>query len=180
MLGDNAIMAPNFLVRHAKPEDAPRLAVLATQVWLHTYATQGVSSVIADFVLAELTPEAFASKLSNPTITILVAERDAHCLGLAVIHLDMPCVAAPAATVELATLYVQVHCNGQGIGSRLLKDAQALANAHALSPLWLTVNAQNGAAIDFYIRHRFQRAGTAQFVLGGVAHENLVMLSPQI
>lgn len=169
-------MDTNYLVRRAQPDDAPRLAVLAAQVWMHTYATQGVSSVIADYVLAELTPQAFLAQLSKPAITILVAERDAHFLGFAVIQSDMACTSAPTATVELATLYVQAHCMGQGIGSRLLHDARALAATHSSGGLWLTVNAQNVAAIDFYIHHDFQRVGTADFVLGGVAHQNLVLL----
>ena len=173
---DNASMSAPYDVRLSQPEDAPRLAVLAAQVWLHTYAKEGVSSVIADYVLAELTPRAFAAKFGNAAITILVAERDAHFLGLAVVQSGTVCASAPAATVELATLYVQAHCKGQGIGSRLLKDAQALAVAQAGSRLWLTVNAQNAAAIDFYTRHNFQQVGTAHFVLGGVAHENLVLL----
>ena len=59
-------MNPNYNIRHAELADAPRLAVLAAQVWMHTYATQGVSAVIADYVLAELTPQAFAAKLSDP------------------------------------------------------------------------------------------------------------------
>ncbi len=167
-------MSSPYDVRYAKPDDAPRLAVLAAQVWMHTYATQGVSSVIADYVLAELTPQAFAAKLSNPAITILVAERNAHLLGLAVVELGTVCASAPA-TVELATLYVQAHCEGQGIGSRLLHDAQALATSIAGSGLWLTVNAQNAVAIDFYTHHNFQRVGSANFILGGVAHENWVM-----
>jgi ribosomal protein S18 acetylase RimI-like enzyme len=163
-------------IRHAQPEDAPRIAVLAAQVWLHTYATQGVSSVIADYVLAELTPQAFAAKLANPATTVLVAERDAHLLGLAVIQSGATCANDPAATVELATLYVQAHCKGQGVGSRLLLEARAVAASNAGSRLWLTVNAQNDAAIGFYAHHNFHRVGTADFVLGGVAHENLVML----
>ena len=169
-------MNPHYDIRRAQPDDAPRLAVLATQVWMHTYATQGVSSVIADYVLAELTPQAFKAKLNKPTTTILVAERDAHLLGFAVLQADTLCSAAPTATVELATLYVQAHCKGQGIGSCLLKDAQTLADEQAGSRLWLTVNAQNAAAIDFYNHHRFERVGTAHFKLGGIAHENLVML----
>lgn len=171
-------MNPSYNVRYAELADAPRLAVLAAQVWMHTYATQGVSASIADYVLAELTPQAFVAKLSDPANTMLVAERDAHLLGLGVVRLNMPCASAPTATVELSTLYVLAHYKGLGIGSRLLKDAQALAAAQARSPLWLTVNAQNLAAINFYMHHHFQRVGTAYFVLGGVAHKNLVMLSP--
>lgn len=169
-------MRSPYDVRYARPDDAPRLGVLAAQVWMHTYALQGVSSAIADYVLAKLTPQAFEAQLGNPAITILLAERDAHLLGFAVVQSGTPCASLPAATVELVTLYVQAHSSGQGIGSRLLQDARALVASHTDSGLWLTVNAQNAAAIEFYARHNFQQVGTAQFILGGVSHANLVML----
>lgn len=174
-LGDNGGMTPGYRIRHARPDDAPRLAVLAAQVWMHTYAKDGVSHIIAGYVLTEMTPQVYAAKLCNPAITILVAERDVHLLGFAVVQSGLVCANAPQATMELTSLYVQAHCKGQGMGSRLLHDARALAAAHASSRLWLTVNAQNVAAIDFYTHRNFQRVSTADFVLGGVAHENWVM-----
>ena len=39
----------NYYVRHAQFEDSPRLEVLAAQVWLHTYAKEGVSSAVVDW-----------------------------------------------------------------------------------------------------------------------------------
>lgn len=49
-------MHADTVVRAGRPADAPMLAALATQVFLHTYATRGVSAVIAARVLAEFTP----------------------------------------------------------------------------------------------------------------------------
>jgi hypothetical protein len=42
-------------IRSGRSEDANRLAVLAAQVWLHTYATGGITADIAEYVLHELT-----------------------------------------------------------------------------------------------------------------------------
>ena len=50
-------MRQSFHVRPGVAEDAGRLAVLAAQVWLHPYATEGLSPEIAEYVLAHLTPE---------------------------------------------------------------------------------------------------------------------------
>ena len=47
---------------HIRPPiaaDAPALAALSIQVWLDTYATEGVSDLIARYVLDEFTPAAF-------------------------------------------------------------------------------------------------------------------------
>ena len=45
-------MRQSFHVRLGVAEDAGRLAVLVAQVWLHTYATDGISPEIAAYVLA--------------------------------------------------------------------------------------------------------------------------------
>ncbi|MFY8192606.1 MAG: hypothetical protein ACOVKF_05625 [Limnohabitans sp.] len=37
----------NTIIRTARVDDAACIAVLATQVWLHTYATQGISAAIS-------------------------------------------------------------------------------------------------------------------------------------
>jgi hypothetical protein len=54
-------------IRSGRSEDANRLAVLAAQVWLHTYATGGITADIAEYVLHELTPEKYLALLNDPT-----------------------------------------------------------------------------------------------------------------
>jgi hypothetical protein len=52
--------------RLALPSDALCLSVLATQVFLDTYATQGIRPAIAREVRQYLSEEAFAEILSHP------------------------------------------------------------------------------------------------------------------
>jgi ribosomal protein S18 acetylase RimI-like enzyme len=40
---------------------------------------------------------------------------------------------------------------------------------------WLTVEAGNSRAIDFYLRHGFTRIGSTDFVIADQAYENYVM-----
>jgi hypothetical protein len=46
-------------IRAGRTGDVDRLAVLAAQVWLHTYATDGINDEIAQYVLSELRPEKY-------------------------------------------------------------------------------------------------------------------------
>lgn len=163
-------------IRPGQPADAGPLAALATQVFLHTYATQGVSAVIAAHVLSEFTVAKFQAVLARETSTVLVAEQHAHLLGYANIEFGVTCPARSASTVELATLYVQAHFVGQGVGSALLARAQTLAWQRTQQPLWLTVNAQNARAIGYYAARGFSKIGIAQFVLGDESHENHVLV----
>ncbi len=169
-------MSHSSTVRDAVTTDASRLAVLATQVWLHTYATDGVSPDIAKYVLSQLTPEMFSSTLADPTVKVLVAEFGDNLVGFAVVKVGVPCESSDLSSTELQTLYVQEHFIGQGVGRSLLKACEAHARVTAGTPLWLTVNARNANAISFYGRQGYERVGTAYFVLGEGRHENHVML----
>jgi len=173
-------MRQRFHIRLGVTEDARRLAVLATQVWLHTYATDGISMEIAAYVLAHLTPETYAQVLRDPSTQVLVALHAQHVVGLAVVRFAMPCPDQPALTAELQTLYVQEHFLRQGVGSLLLAAAEDLARRRAHSRLWLTVNATNGRAIAFYDRKGYTQVGTAYFVLGTERYANHVLVGPAV
>lgn len=169
-------MAHESRIRIGRQDDTSRLAVLATQVWLHTYATAGIDDEIAHYVLAEFTPDRFSARLNDPDTHVFVAEHGQGLVGVAVVRLGMPCPAGTIAKAELQTLYVQEHFIGQGVGKALLGAAEAAARQRSGGPLWLTVNARNARAIAFYGRRGYEKVGTATFVLGEGRHENHVLV----
>ncbi|MDP2370013.1 GNAT family N-acetyltransferase [Rhodoferax sp.] len=150
--------------------------MLATQVWLHTYATDGVSTEIADYVLAELTPARFTAALRDASIRVRIADHNNNLAGFSLVKFNATCPQARSAVAELQTLYVQAHFIGTGLGKRLLQDAETVARKHANTALWLTVNAQNRRAIDFYDHLGYRKVGTTYFVLGTQRHENHVLV----
>jgi ribosomal protein S18 acetylase RimI-like enzyme len=162
----------NPTIRGAQASDASCLAVLATQVWLHTYATAGISPEIANYTLTQLTPEKYLSVLDDASSHLLVAEYGGNLIGFAVVKFGEPCPANSKSCAELQTLYVQAHFVGQGVGRQLLQAAEAIAS----TPLWLTVNVSNANAIAFYSRQGYTKVGTAYFVLGESQHENHVLI----
>ena len=163
-------------IRVGRSEDASRLAVLATQVWLHTYATEGISRDIAEYVLRELTPEKYGALLIDPACHVVVAEQAKNLVGLAVVRFGVPCPAGNNSAAELQTLYVQEHFVGRGIGKLLLEAAESKARRHTNTALWLSVNAKNAAAIAFYAHQGYAKVGTTFFVLGEGRHENHVLV----
>lgn len=171
-------MPPDYHLRLACPDDASMLAVLATQVWLHTYATEGISTDIAGYVLSALTPDQYRASMQMPSVRLLVAERQGALIGFAQLHLAMPCPCSAAFTAELQTLYVQAPFIGHGVGKALLQAADALARAQGGTALWLTVNAGNRHAVDFYARQGYTQIGTTYFELGDTRHENHVLAGP--
>ncbi|MBI3229102.1 MAG: GNAT family N-acetyltransferase [Burkholderiales bacterium] len=166
----------SFSLRPARADDSAKLAALALQVWLHTYAAKGISDAIANYVHSELTPAKFAQLLNEAHL--VVAEQDGNLLGYAAIKIGRPWENYAASTVELATLYVQAHYTGKNIGTQLLQYASAWAQQQHQQPLWLMVNAQNENAIRFYHKHGYTKIGTHYFKLEDGEYENHVLLGP--
>jgi diamine N-acetyltransferase len=167
-------------IRKSDHQDAEKLAALAIQVWLRTYATEGISSVISRYVLSEFTPEKFSALISEKSCAVFVAEKDKNLTGYATVKVGTLCPVPSSAKIELATLYVQEPFIGTGIGRSLLGHAQQWAKESASSPIWLTANSRNKRAIDFYAKHQYTKIGITHFNLGNEKHENLVRVGPSV
>lgn len=165
-----------MLIRHGDHRDAESLCALAIQVWLHTYAIEGISSLIARYVLSRFTPNNFEALLREKSSAVFVAEIDHNLVGYATVTGGALCPAPTSAKAELATLYVQEHFMGQGIGHALLVHAQRWARQRERSHLWLTTYSQNRRAIAFYTKHGYTKIDVTLFELGTEKHENVVLV----
>ncbi len=163
-------------IRPACLEDAQNLAALAIQVWLHTYATEGIRDALSAYVLATFTPEAFRRRMGEPSHGLLVAEENGHLVGYADVDFDAPREDVPGVCTELATLYVQEHFAGRGIGTRLMAACAEEARRRNGDPtFWLSVYHRNAKALAFYRKHGFTERGAFDFEFGGERHRNLVL-----
>ena len=101
-------MPVDFTLRPAQREDALCISGLATQVFLDTYATDGMRSDLAEEALSVYAPEQFRQRLEDPHRNLLLAERNGHLLGFAEIARNTrPPLAGLADGMELVRLYVQ-------------------------------------------------------------------------
>jgi diamine N-acetyltransferase len=166
----------NAIIRAGRVDDAACIAVLATQVWLHTYATKGISAEISHYTRNQLIPETYLSLLNDPLARLWVAELDGYLIGFMVVKFGVPCPVRSSASAELQTLYVQEHFVGQGVGRQLLWVAEEMARSQSDMPLWLTVNAENVRAVGFYEHHGYTQQGTSDFILGHQRHKNDVFI----
>ncbi len=164
-----------MLIRQGERRDAENLSALAIQVFLHTYATEGISSSISRYVLSEFSADKFATLLSEKSSAVLVAEIGENLVGYAKVDVGTQCPAITNAKVELATLYVQESFLGKGVGRELLNEAERWARQRTNASIWLTVNSKNARAIAFYAKHGYTQLGITHFVLGNEKHENLVL-----
>ena len=163
------------ILRPAIAADALCLSVLAMQVFLDTYATEGIRPAIAREVLAGYSEAVFLEAIASPDTRFCVAERAGHLIGFAHVTLLATHELAPAGTqAELLRLYVQEPFTALGVGSRLLARAERMAVAEKADVLWLTPWVHNHRAIGFYLARGYQDHGLTHFVFEGEAHENRV------
>lgn len=163
-------------LRPAAPEDAITIAALAVQVFLDTYATEGVRPDLAREAFAEYAAEAFATRLQEPSRRFVLAEQASGLIGFAEIQ-ACP-LAAPAGAVigaELVRLYVQPKAQGRGVGSCLLQAAEQAAAAAALGCVWLTAWEGNHRARGFYSSRGYQDVGATVYSFQGLPYANRVL-----
>ena len=164
------------VIRAAVAQDAEQIATLGMQVWLHTYATAGVSREMAQYVLKEFTAAKMTLAIKDTSKLLVVAETPKNIVGYAVTAVGNVCPSRPAMHIELATLYVQEPFKGQGTGSALLGEVEHLVAQRSGTGLWITVNASNYPAIEFYAKRKYTKVGTAYFEPGSKKHENHVLI----
>ena len=159
--------------RAALPADALCLGVLSTQVFLDTYATQGIRAAVAREVLALHSVAAYDALLADPGVTLLVAECAGHLVGFSQVAdgVGHALVAQPAAS-ELRRLYVQEPFTGRGVGRDLLRQAEKAAAARGADLLWLTAWEGNARALQFYPRCGYDDLGRTVYTIDGEDYPN--------
>ena len=145
------------------------------QVYLDTYAPEGIRPVIARDVLSSYSEEVFRKAIVDEKARFCVAERSGHLVGFAQVTMGAIHSLAPAGNqAELLRLYVQEPFTGQHLGTRLLAEAERLAEEGGATVLWLTPWVHNHRALSFYLRRGYQDFGLTYFVVEGESHENRV------
>ena len=174
--GGKFLRFPDMRLRKAVPEDALCLSVLAMQVFLDTYATEGIRPEIAREVLSSYSQAVFAKAISAEESRITVAERNGHLIGFAQVTFSANHSLAPAgAQAELLRLYVQESFTGAKVGTALLAEAESIACLGGATVLWLTPWVHNQRALAFYSRRGYTDFGLTYFTFEGESHENRVL-----
>jgi ribosomal protein S18 acetylase RimI-like enzyme len=169
----------DFNLRPATPADVLTIAVLGMQVFMDTYATEGVRDAIAREALESFAPEAIAAIIERPDTLFLLAEANQHLVGFAQIRLqtDHPLIGDTQAA-ELSRLYVQERFTGRGLGWQLLQRGETEASARGASKLWATVWVGNSRALLFYPRQGYENAGSPVHRLQAETHQNVLFCKP--
>lgn len=162
-------------IRPAGLDDALCLGVLGQQVFLDTYATDGIRAGIAREVQSQFATDVVATLLAAADTRCVVAERDGHLIGFAQGALgDAHDTVRAARPAKLDRLYVQARFAGIGVGTALLATIEATMADEGVDRLWLTTWVGNARALAFYPRRGYVDVGATLYVFEQEAHENRV------
>ena len=153
-MAETASRAGRVVLRPGTTDDIPGLRALGEAVVPPTYGP--IDAAYAQRMLDEWwTPERFADSL--PRVRMLVADLDGQLVGMTTLgwlsasHRDFPHVTGDREVMW--KLYVHPDHQGRGIGSRLLREVEALVQGDRL---WLEVVDGNEQAFAFYRAHGFE------------------------
>jgi diamine N-acetyltransferase len=168
-------MSDAIQIRSGSKRDAITIAALATQVFLDTYATNGVRPDLAREAFHTCSEQAFSARLAESTRKFIVAERGHALVGFAeVLWSNVNSPASAISGAELVRLYVQPRAQRASIGCILIQEVERLVALDALHSLWLTVWERNANALAFYRRMGYAEVGATTYSFEGKTYGNLV------
>lgn len=166
---DGEVMRPGAIIRRAQADDAARLSLLGSATFLESYAHLLPAEDILAHTAKQHAQAQYARWLADAHTACWLAEHAAGGapLGYALATPpDLPLPDLGAGDLEIRRIYVLHRYQGTGLGRRLMQSVDAHAAAIGASRLLLGVYSRNEAALAFYARLGFVRAGTRQFRVG--------------
>jgi ribosomal protein S18 acetylase RimI-like enzyme len=164
-------------IREARLSDLNNLAILKQQVWISTYATDGLIDVYSKYVLSEYSVENVQRAIEDKSKLTLLAVKNNCILGCVEILLTPQCpITRVDPCIEISTFYILEKFQRIGIGKRLLGECIDKIKRMNHNKVWLTVYYKNQNAIDFYLKQNFKQIGETDFILGKDKHKNYIMI----
>lgn len=133
---------------------------------------------LSAYILAELSPQRFASYLQDRRITVLLVEIESILAGYLMLAREHThAMIAAEHPVEIQKVYVDPGFQGRGIGDCLMREglAQIFVHGAEYDVIWLSVHSENQCAIMFYRKYGFEIVGKHQFVVGSDPQDDFVM-----
>lgn len=167
---------PPFTLRPAASGDATTLSALSIQVFLDTYATEGVRPDLAQEAFTEYSVAAFARRLADSARRFIVAEMGTGLVGFAeIVTVEGTAPVGNVSGARLERLYVQPGAQGSGVGKALIERAERLAAQGPSRAIWLIAWERNERALGFYARLGYRDLGADTYTFQDQAYGTRVL-----
>lgn len=160
----------------AGKKDAGLIASLSRQTFYDSFAAQNTKEDMDEFMTSVFTQEALMDEVGREGNIFFLAYDDSKVAGYARLRDGERMVEfASKPSMELARIYATKESIGRGIGAALLMKCTNTAIEMGKKILWLGVWENNHHAINFYIKHGFEKFGEHDFVLGKDVQKDWLM-----
>jgi ribosomal protein S18 acetylase RimI-like enzyme len=151
-------------IRPWRERDLEKVRVIFWETWISTYAGYIPESDLRDYLDAHYSLKALQEMFVGGDVYGFVAEVDDTLAGCA------RCTHARSeGRFYLTSLYVLPRFQQQGIGIRLLNEAERQASACGCDSVWLGVMQKNTIAFEWYLRIGFTFVEEAPFSMGATS-----------
>ena len=162
--------------RLANISDVKKLSILYKQVYIQTSGKEGISDEYANFITKQFSEERLQDLIVQHSDCLIVAEYKGNLVGVAEIEFNKKSPVGNLIATELNKLYILEWFCGQGIGYKLLTEAEKIVREKSLNEMWLWVYKENHRAIQFYERQNYVCIGNAPFQMELNRYDNKVMV----
>ena len=173
---------PSFSFRPGVAADARALAEFGARTFRDTFAAHNRPEDMDDYVSLAYGERQQSEELSDPRVSVIVAEsEEGRMIGYVVVRREpegAPACVPGANPAELARLYVAGGWHGRGVGEALMRAAIDSVRAGGSETLWLGVWEHNPRARAFYARWGFREVGEHPFPLGDDIQRDLLLARP--
>lgn len=169
-------MSPQITCRKANLSDVNKLSILFQQVYIHTYGVEGVSDEFANYIIKQFSTERLQGTISTNPDNLAVADYNNNLVGVVELGFDNKCPIQTVNAPELNKLYILEWFSGQGIGYKLLGEAENVVKSYGISEMWLRVLGSNQRAVSFYEKQNYKWIGNEVFEMEKNSYDNKIML----
>jgi diamine N-acetyltransferase len=165
-----------YSLRACVPGDEERLALVGAASFLEAFAGFLEGDDILAHCRKQHSPEKYAAMLAAPETYACLAEIKGSSVGYTLVCPpdDLPVRLSPG-DYELKRIYLLHRFQGTGIGAALMAWSVETAQRLGKRRLLLGVNDANDQAVNFYLRHGFEHAGTRSFQVGNTICSDFIL-----
>ncbi|KAI8373386.1 acyl-CoA N-acyltransferase [Choanephora cucurbitarum] len=158
---------------------AQALSELGSKIFCDTFGDDNPPDDLQEFLNTTYTPELQTIELNDPSIyTYMAFNHENKPVAFCQLKSNGKVYdfVGDDDAIELARIYVDKQCAGQGVGKKLMVTCFEKARKLGKKTIWLGVWEENLKAIEFYKKHGFRKVGSHTFKIGNKLDTDEIMV----
>lgn len=149
---------------------------LSVATFTETFAADNTEEDLAEFLAHDYAEDVLQREIDDPDSVFVLAEVDGVPAGYMKVNVgEAQTEPHDGRYLEVQRIYILAGHKGHGLGTRLMREAFAMARRLGKTCVWLGVWEHNDAAQAFYGKFGFVRTGEHGFLVGDDLQTDWIM-----